>query len=184
MALRHADIMTVSTTGASAQTAGYDNLSFSGVKASQHMADNDLRNLNRYKSKILTVARRYRVDPALLGGITSRETRGGGYHHNGWGDNGNGFGLMQVDKRYHQLCGSWDSEEHLNQATGILIYMMESIDKKFPHWNSQQRLKGALAAYNAGPNKVVDENIDKHTTGQDYANDVIARAQYFKHHGY
>ncbi|XP_053560869.1 lysozyme g-like [Bombina bombina] len=160
------------------------NFPLNGVKASHRMADDDLQSLNKYKTRINNVARRHRVDPALLGGITSRETRSGNYHKNGWSDDGTCFGLMQVSNIWHKPRGAWDSEEHLNQATEILIYMIDAIDKKFPHWNAQQRLKGALAAYNAGPNKVVDENIDKYTFDQDYANDVIARAQRFKQHGY
>ncbi|XP_053560870.1 lysozyme g-like [Bombina bombina] len=184
MALWHADIMTVPTTGASAITAGYDNLPFIGVKASHHMADDDLQNMNLYESKIKNVARRNKVDPALLAGIISRQSCAGSILINGWGDNENCFGLMQVNKTYYKPCGSWNSEEHLNQATEILIKMMDSINNKFPGWNAKERLKGAVAAYMCGANCVLDENVDKYTAGKDFANDVIARAQRFKQHGF
>lgn len=40
---------------------------------------------------------------------------------------------------------------------------------------------GGIAAYNAGDSLVLSyEDVDKYTTGGDYSNDVIARAQWFK----
>lgn len=44
---------------------------------------------------------------------------------------------------------------------------------------------GALAAYNMGAGSISSyEQVDAKTTGEDYSNDVVARAQYFKKHGY
>ena len=46
-------------------------------------------------------------------------------------------------------------------------------------------LKGGISAYNAGASKIQDyENVDARTTGHDYGNDVVARAQYYKSIGY
>uniref|UniRef100_A0A4W5P1S0 Lysozyme g n=1 Tax=Hucho hucho TaxID=62062 RepID=A0A4W5P1S0_9TELE len=116
---------------------------------------------------------RYGVDPAVLGGIISRESRGGTGPVNGSGDNGNSHELMQVDKCCHSPKGTWDSQEHIDQG------------KKYPHWTKEQKLKGALAAYNMGAGSISSyEQVDAKTTGGDYANDVAARAQYFKKHGY
>jgi len=43
---------------------------------------------------------------------------------------------------------------------------------------------GALAAYNKGDQVIKTyDDVDKHTTGRDYANDVIARAQWYKENG-
>lgn len=40
---------------------------------------------------------------------------------------------------------------------------------------------GAIAAYNAGDGRVDSyESVDAKTTGGDYSNDVIARAQWYK----
>ncbi|KAM4699738.1 lysozyme g-like [Discoglossus pictus] len=180
----YGNLMYVHTTGASCQTAGYDQLPYCGVQASEKMAETDFNNVNKYKEKIYTVAGRLCVDAAIIAAITSRETRAGGYIQNGWGDNGNAWGLMQVDKRYHELRGDWDSVEHLTQGTEILIYMIGEIGRKFPYWTLEQRLKGGLAAYNMGPGNVVDEDVDKFTTGRDYSNDVVARAKYFKNRGF
>nr|BDH78621.1 G-type lysozyme C-terminal like protein [Triakis scyllium] len=115
----------------------------------------------------------------------SRESRGGNVLENGRGDHGNGFGLMQVDKRHHKIVGAWDSKEHITQATQILIGMIQGIAKKFPNWSKEQQLKGGISAYNAGPGNVQTyEKMDVGTTGNDYANDTVARAQWLKMHGY
>ncbi|KAM4702017.1 uncharacterized protein O3C94_002943 [Discoglossus pictus] len=184
MSGRYGNIMNIPAKGASSQTAQQDRLPYSGVQASEAMAKTDLNNLERHKPKIKAVASRHGVDPALVAGIMSRETRGGGFHSDGWGDHGNAFGLMQVDKRYHAPCGAWDSEEHIEQGTKILRDMTETIGNKFPHWTPEQRLKGGIAAYNMGPGNIHNDDVDRNTTGGDYSNDVLARAQFFKRHGY
>lgn len=44
---------------------------------------------------------------------------------------------------------------------------------------------GGIAAYNKGQDCVESyEKVDAHTTGMDYSNDVVARAQWFYRHGY
>ncbi|XP_016411189.1 lysozyme g-like [Sinocyclocheilus rhinocerous] len=88
---------------------------------------------------------------------------------------------MQVDKRYHAPTGTWDSEQHVTQATEILIGFIKEVKGKFPKWTQEQCFKGAISAYNAGVKNVQTyERMDIGTTGDDYANDVVARAQWFK----
>ena len=71
------------------------------------------------------------------------------------------------------------------QATEILSDMHRLIRGKFPNWNADQVLQGALAAYNIGQQRVDSwQNIDAHTTHGDYSNDVIARAQFYRQRGY
>ncbi|XP_072362017.1 lysozyme g-like 1 [Scyliorhinus torazame] len=181
----YGDITKVETTGASDETARQDKLSEKGVAASHKMMETDLGRVNKYKTTINKVAGANQIDPAIIGAIMSRESRGGNVLENGWGDHGNGFGLMQVDKRYHKVAGAWDSEEHISQATQILTGMIKEIEKKFPNWSKEQQLKGGISAYNAGTGNVQTyANMDGGTTGNDYANDVVARAQYLKKHGY
>lgn len=44
---------------------------------------------------------------------------------------------------------------------------------------------GGIAAYNMGDGNVHSyENVDAKTTGGDYSNDVVARAKWYKNHGY
>ncbi|XP_063809438.1 lysozyme g-like [Pseudophryne corroboree] len=181
----YGDIGNIHTNGASCRTARQDRLPNCGVQASFKLAEHDLARVNKYKNMIQSAARNKQVDPAVLAGIISRETRGGNVLHNGWGDHNNGFGLMQVDKRYHTLQGAWNSETHLLQGADILISMINGIKRKFPSASKEKVLLGGIAAYNCGVSGVTSlENVDRKTTGVDYGNDVVARAQYFRNHGY
>uniref|UniRef100_A0A8C1ULD5 Lysozyme g n=1 Tax=Cyprinus carpio TaxID=7962 RepID=A0A8C1ULD5_CYPCA len=185
LACAYGDIMKIDTTGASEVTAKQDKLTVKGVEASNKLAEHDLARMEQYKSKIIKVGRAKQMDPAVIAAIISRESRAGAVLKDGWGDHGNGFGLMQVDKRYHKLEGTWDSEEHLTQGTEILIGSINGIRAKFPQWTKEQWFKGGISAYNAGVSTVSSyENIDARTTGKDYSNDVVARAQWFKSKGY
>ncbi|CAL8287482.1 unnamed protein product [Arctogadus glacialis] len=184
----YGDILKVETTGASEETAVayYDRNLHKGVTASKIMAEEDLDSMKKYKTIIKNVAEGWDVNPALIAGIISRESEAGFSIKNtkppGWGDKGNAFGLMQIDKRHHDNPAKhgWDSEEHLNQATEILIYFIGRIQCKFPDWTAEQQLKGALAAYNKGDGVVHSyNNVDEKTTGKDYANDVVARAKWY-----
>ncbi|XP_007436141.1 lysozyme G-like isoform X2 [Python bivittatus] len=181
----YGNIMAVDTTGAFLETGKQEGLSYGGVAASEIIAKRDLNNLERYKTKIKHVSEKTNIDAAVIAAIMSRESHAGTVLENGWGDHGNGFGLMQVDKRYHTLVGTWDSEEHINQATLILCSMIQEIKKKFPSWTKEQQLKGGISAYNAGPKNVQSyDRMDIGTTKNDYANDVVARAKFYKTSGY
>ncbi|XP_026216284.1 lysozyme g-like [Anabas testudineus] len=185
----YGDIMKVETTGASWQTAQQDKLGYSGVPASHTMAQTDAGRVDRYRAKIDSVGRDFEIEPALIAAIMSRESRAGNTLQDGWGDAGNAWGLMQVDINPHggghTARGAWDSEEHLRQATEILVYFIKRIQQKFPGWTSEQQLKGGIAAYNMGDGNVHSyDNVDAHTTGKDYSNDVVARAQWYKNNGF
>ncbi|XP_074839376.1 lysozyme g-like [Carettochelys insculpta] len=181
----YGDINKVDTTGASCRTARAERLRYCGVQASATIAGRDLQRMKIYKAIIQRAGRRYCVDPAVIAGIISRESHAGAALRDGWGDGGNGYGLMQVDKRYHKLVGAWNSEAHLNQGTSILVNMVKEIKRKFPRWTKEQQLKGGISAYNAGTKNVQSyDRMDIGTTNNDYANDVVARAKYYKRNGY
>jgi peptidoglycan hydrolase-like protein with peptidoglycan-binding domain len=165
-------------TGASARTASQDGLS-AGVDASHRMAMNDLEGLRNYKAAFEAAGARHGLPPALLAAICSRESRAGAVlDRNGRGDGGNGFGLMQVDFRYHTPRGGPHSAEHIDQAAGILKGMLDEVKQQHPSWSPEQQLRGAVAAYNSGVDNVRTlEGMDRGTTGNDYSNDVWARAQ-------
>nr|XP_060625762.1 lysozyme g-like [Anolis sagrei ordinatus] len=181
----YGNIMHVDTTGASAETGKQEGLSYGGVPASEKIAERDLKNLEKYKTKIMNVSRKTGIDAAIIAAIISRESHAGTLLKNGWGDHGNGFGLMQVDKQFHKPTGTWDSEEHMIQATSILRSLIKEIEKKFPQWTKEQQLKGGISAYNAGVKNVRSyDRMDIGTTKNDYANDVVARAKFYKRNGY
>ncbi|CAI9572310.1 unnamed protein product [Staurois parvus] len=181
----YGDINKVPTTGATCATAKQDKLKSCGVEASKSLAQNDLGRINKYKSIILSVARQKQMDPSVIAGIMSRESRGGSILKNGWSAHNGGFGLMQIDEQYHKPIGAWDSETHIAQAVDILISTYNQIENKFRGQSKENILKGAIAGYNTGAGNVRDINdVDRRTTGKDYANDVVGRAQFFKSKGY
>ncbi|XP_068178809.1 lysozyme g-like [Antennarius striatus] len=181
----YGNIMNVETTGASWETSQQDRLGNSGVNASHTMAQTDVGRMEKYKSIIKTVGAKYGIDPALIAGIISRESRAGNALNNGWGDGGRAWGLMQVDITPngggHTARGAWDSETHVSHGTEILVGFIQRISNKFPDWTTEQRLKGGIAAYNMGDGNVHSyDGVDASTTGRDYSNDVVARAQWYK----
>ncbi|KAK2890703.1 hypothetical protein QQF64_006737 [Cirrhinus molitorella] len=185
MAYIYGDIMKIDTTGASEATAKQDKLTVKGVEASKKLAEHDLARVEKYKSMITKVGKAKKIDPAVIAAIMSRESRAGAALKNGWDTTGNGFGLMQVDKNYHIPAGAWNSEQHVTQATEILIGFIKEIKVNFPQWTQERWFKGGIAAYNKGVKRVSSyENIDAKTTGLDYSNDVVARAQWFRNKGY
>ena len=171
------------STGASLATAGQDGLSVAGVPASEKLAAADRARVMRFKSRFEAAAQSLVLPPALLAGVASRESRGGAaLDANGWGDHGNAFGIMQVDKRHHAVEGGGDpgSQGHISQAAGILRDNFGQIKAKHPTWPEERQLQGAVAAYNFGVGNVQTlGGIDGGTTGDDYSNDVWARARYF-----
>jgi len=172
------------TRGASAVTAAQDKLR-KGVKASRQMAESDLDAVWKIAGRFVSVAGKFGVPAAILAALASRESRCGSMLFNGWGDHENAFGIMQIDKRYHEILGQNDpaSIEHIEQAAGIFTDNLEKLKQKHPKWKDKHLIKGAAAAYNFGVRNVKTiGKMDKGTTGDDYGSDVIARAQYYFQH--
>jgi soluble lytic murein transglycosylase-like protein len=137
-----------------------------------------------YADVILRVSRETGVPAHLLYAIGDRESRWGtALDSGGRGDNGNGHGIMQIDKRYH---GAWIAQDKWRDPYENVKYgakvLLDSLN-----YMSRKGLKGvtrdfaAVAAYNKGAsgvyqNVVAGRSADTGTTGNDYASDVIARA--------
>lgn len=148
-------------------------------------------------------------------GIASRETNMGGRKlSNGkfeWleklGDNGNGFGLMQADKRSYPnwiASGEWkDARKSILMGALVLAEKRSGIvdragktckvqDSKSKQWYSfvMPQLKGdrleeaAIASYNGGNwplyHSTKGRAFDYGTTGRDYSKDVLTRAKEFR----
>ena len=165
-------------TGASAATAQPEGLS-AGICASYRLAHMDLPRLRRHQASFEAAGMKYGLPPALLAAIASRESRAGGkLDVNGLGNGGDCFGLMQLDSRYHPPRGGAFSSEHIDQAARVLERLLEEVKAKHPGWPPEQQLRGALVAYDVGVANVrTMMDMDRGTTGDDYSNDVWARAQ-------
>tara|TARA_R100000908_G_C3755454_1_gene149909 strand:- start:1160 stop:1714 length:555 start_codon:yes stop_codon:yes gene_type:complete len=123
-------------------------------------------------------SRAYNVPVSLLLAIASRESNMGLALDGNWtGDNGNGIGIMQIDRRYH----SGFTSNHANKDhRANVLYGSKFLADLIAKFGGQ--LTPAVAAYNAGYAKVqntVSAGIDPNlvTTGQNYAFDVLRRKE-------
>lgn len=176
-------LFTYEPTGASDKTARQDRLpqrGKHGVDASIEMAGTDAARVLAHKQKFNEAGALFDLPPALLAAIASRESRGGNVLRNGFGDGGNAFGIMQVDKRFHTIVtdGGPDGEEHIQQAAGILLDKLEGVLRSFDAISDSQALQTAVSRYNGGRGFRAPRS-DKGTTGGDYMNDVWARARFY-----
>jgi len=157
-----------------------------GVKASRADVDYNRKRLpaSPYTENVEEAAKAYDLPPWLLMAIFDRESNHGrSLDSRGYGDRGNGFGVGQVDGRYHTQRGRPDpySPEHMIQCAEILSSYLSDVKKKHPVWPDKYVLKGAVVAYNSGIKNVATvERMDVGTTGADYGADVCVRAQYWK----
>lgn len=170
--------------GCSDITASQDGLPRGGYQSSQTMARTDLQRVRSMLPALSEAAKSIDVPVAILAALASRESRAGNaLDSGGWGDRGMAFGVLQVDRRYHQVVTSGGSRgvAHCKQAAGIFKTYLEAIDRKFPDWPDWAVLQGACVAYNSGVSNVATiERMDAGTTGNDYGNDVLARAQFYQ----
>lgn len=51
--------------------------------------------------------------------------------------------FLQVDLRWHQKIGDWNSYEHIDQATGLLVGFIGQMSQR--GWSAEQALKGLSA---------------------------------------
>lgn len=129
-------------------------------------------------------------DPYLFAALMLRESGAGlapGYEPKsdpcGWGDQGYGYGLFQIDKRFHQ---QFIESEGAKTAWGQATYALRLL-------KSNRRLlrvlchvpdlleRATYAAYNCGAGRVLralrfNKNPDDYTTGKDYAAWIWKRA--------
>ena len=180
------------TTGCSSQTGAQDGCG-SGVSCSRKMAETDNSRTRNHRSKIRAAGSNKSLDHCIIGAICSRESRSGNALTTwngefGWGDcHGGtcyGFGIMQIDRRYHSKKGTWDSQQHIEQATDILIDTINCVARKHSGWKLEQKTKGGISGYNAGCGNVQSyDGMDIGTTGNDYSSDCVSRANYYRDTG-
>ncbi len=127
------------------------------------------------------------VPVEIAAALASRESHLGGIlgmfgNNPGWGDNNHGWGILQVDRRYHTLVGLDDpySQAHVEQALGIFSSYRDQVKNNHSDWSDENVLKGACVAYNSGVSNVQTiAGMNQGTTHNDYGDDVIARAQFY-----
>lgn len=121
------------------------------------------------------------------------------------GDHGNGFSIMQIDKRYFPdwvAAGGWrDAEQSIEKGAQVLTQKRAEIIKRLGHVTTWRTSKGtpmkftgapftdaqlhriSIAAYNSGiaayHHFSVSHDPDRGTTGKDYSRDVLARSALF-----
>lgn len=123
-------------------------------------------------------SQRYNIPVALLLAIASRESGMGLALDANWtGDNGNGIGIMQIDRRYHpEFTSQTTNNDHQANITYGAKFLSGLI-RQFPG-----NRPAAIAAYNAGAGRVRSAlaaglSPDAVTTGRDYSVDVLRRMQ-------
>ena len=114
---------------------------------------------------IISLCGEYDIDPALVMAVIGQESN---YRADAMGDNGNSYGLMQVQKRYHEKrmakVGATDLlDPYDNVAVGIDI-LAEKV-------HADKGLEWALMAYNGGNSYANDKQAIGVVSG--YAESVI-----------
>ncbi|XP_044039976.1 uncharacterized protein LOC122870153 isoform X14 [Siniperca chuatsi] len=185
----YGDFTKVDTKGASDDTARANNLLSGGIVASNELAERDLKEMLKYKENLVSVGEALCVHPALIAGIISRQSQAGTkLSANGYGKSDpNCFGLMQISKYYHAIKGDPFSKDHVDQGVTFLIQLVKTMRRTKRDWTKEQQLKGALACYIAGEDKVIPleyDEVDSVTPHKDFASDVVARAKWFARNGF
>ncbi|XP_055464304.1 lysozyme g-like protein 1 [Psammomys obesus] len=173
----YGNIRTLQTPGASCGFGRRYGLTYCGVRASERLAEIDRPYLLRYKPTMRVIAKKYCMDPAVIAGVLSRESQGGNFVVD-VGNVGSAIGVVQDPKFYPPT--SWKSESWVSQKTETLTSRIKEVKTRFPSWTPDQYLRGGLCAYSNGPS-FVRGNQDLNC---DFCNDVLARAKYFKDHGF
>lgn len=159
-----------------------------GARASEAIAEQHVERIRAIAGRFADTAGKIGVPAAILAAIASRESNvGQALARDGTGDFGNGFGIMQVDRRHHTILGGHDPQsiEHIEQAATIYAENVENMlsMSRYTSWEDRYLLQGATAAYNFGIGHVKTKSaIDEGTSGNDYGGDTLARAKFFFAH--
>jgi hypothetical protein len=174
----------------------------------------DFAEAKKYKAFINAAAQKIGVDPVVVCGIGSRESRWGLSNRPpgpaGTGDfaprrfptafrtgalppdgGGYGRGLMQIDFDAFPFArtGNWqDPEANINTGCDVLKSNLDLLGRKTA-LTGRGLLQAAIAAYNCGAGNVLtaiseSHDVDFFTTGRDYSKDVLNRAGFFQNAGW
>ncbi|NWQ94502.1 LYG protein, partial [Burhinus bistriatus] len=112
-----------------------------GLAMVRRTAEADIVRLRKYEIPIKRVARNLCLDPALIAAIISQESRVGLLLDNGWDQSRHKYGLMQLGRQQRHPFGVWDSEEHINQGSTMLVLAINEVRARHPTWTWDQQLR-------------------------------------------
>ncbi|NXG92069.1 LYG protein, partial [Stercorarius parasiticus] len=112
-----------------------------GLAMVRRTAEADVIRLRKYEMPIKRVARNLCLDPALIAAIISQESRVGLLLDNGWDQGRQKYGLMQIGREQYQPFGVWDSEDHINQCSAILVLAINEVRARHPTWTWDRQLR-------------------------------------------
>lgn len=151
-------------------------------------------NAEKYQDLAKQIGEKYNIPPALALAWMNRESAFGDFlNSEGYSKfDGQGFGLFQVDKRYHTPQGGPADWDHIDQAMGIYQDYVGRIKEAHPGWTEEEYLAAGLVGYNAGPGNARTRpsspaawaQLDNGTASVtdpngDYSRDVWAEAQWY-----
>jgi len=192
------------------KTNMFPDKSIIGVEGSEKAAQYHSSALkkNSLKENFESLGAAYKLAPALLAGMGSRESNLGATLQKsssiywGWGDlskrNGeksatyHGFGILQLDRKTAPFASVTDE---LNRSLGAIklnpyekrwlewgvktfLNKLEKTVKNYSKLASAEQFATALSQYNGGKGLQYPDN-DQYTTGKDYANDTLIRARWY-----
>jgi soluble lytic murein transglycosylase-like protein len=141
-----------------------------------------------YSDMATLVAGQFGIEPSLILALGYRESWLGwspGYEPKGpcgWGDNGNAWGLFQIDKRFHGMfvhsLDAQDAEKQMFYALKLLTDNKDCFSRAFPNEGQDTLIRLSLAAYNAGYYGALhgfqsSGDPDHMTTGKDYGKWIL-----------
>ncbi|KAK7092824.1 glycine, glutamate and proline-rich protein-like [Littorina saxatilis] len=161
-----------------------------GTSASHSAVAAHLHTLTAMKSCYEQVANSNCIEASVIAALASRESNGGdSLTSAGYGDGGHAWGILQCDLTHSGLpcknCGARTCCHVEMMVKSLLVPYIRQVGSRHSSWSTEQKLQGGIAAYNFGVGNVQSwTRLDIGSTGNDYSNDVIARAQYLKSHGW
>jgi uncharacterized Zn-binding protein involved in type VI secretion len=119
----------------------------------ENIARARLEKAKQYQELARQIGEKYGVPPAMALAWMNRESAFGDFLNNdGYSKfDGQGFGLFQVDRRYHTPQGGPADWDHIDQAMGIFNDYKGQIKERNPGWTESEYNAAALVAYNSGP---------------------------------
>jgi hypothetical protein len=107
---------------------------------------------DKYAPLAAKLGDRHGLPPALLLGWMSQESGlGAELRPDGYSKvDGYGYGLLQVDRRYHTPEGDAFGEGSVEQGVRVFKENLAAVEKAHPDWSREEHLAGALVGYNSG----------------------------------